>query len=107
MIRNHPLLQGVANIDEIANRGRGYLAPMTVTPNLLLAASVRADNQPVLRGIDKRTGRVVAEVEIPSQSGYGMSSWEHNGHQVIIVQLADGLAAFGLPAAVPQAGAAH
>jgi glucose dehydrogenase len=107
MIRNHPLLQGVANIDEIANRGRGYLAPMTVTPNLLLAASVQADNTPVLRGIDKRTGRVVGEVEIPGQSGYGMSSWEHNGHQVIIVQLADGFAAFGLPAAVPQAGAAH
>jgi hypothetical protein len=36
-----------------------------------------------------------------------MSSWEHNGHQYIIVQLTDGLAAFGLPAAMPQAGVAH
>jgi hypothetical protein len=38
---------------------------------------------------------------------YGMSSWEHNGHQYVIIQLSDGLAAFGLPAAIPQAGAAH
>jgi hypothetical protein len=36
-----------------------------------------------------------------------MSSWEHNGHQYIIVQLQDGLAAFGLPAAMPAAGDAH
>jgi quinoprotein glucose dehydrogenase len=106
-IRNHPLLQGVPNIDAIANRGRSYLAPMTVTPNMLLAASQTADNTPVLRGIDKRTGRILGEVEIPGISRYGMSSWEHNGHQYVIVQLQDGIAAFGLPAAVPQAGAAH
>ena len=62
---------------------------------------------PVLRGIDKRTGRILGEVEIPGISRYGMSSWEHNGHQYIIIQLQDGIAAFGLPAAVPQAGAAH
>ncbi|MGE3449753.1 MAG: hypothetical protein AB7H92_19460, partial [Microbacteriaceae bacterium] len=90
-----------------ANRGRSYLAPMTVTPNLLLAASQRADNTPVLRGIDNRTGRVLAEIEIPGISRYGMSSWEHNGHQYIIVQLQDGIAAFGLPAAMPAAGDAH
>jgi hypothetical protein len=36
-----------------------------------------------------------------------MSSWEHNGHQYIIIQLSDGIAAFGLPAAVPGAAAAH
>jgi quinoprotein glucose dehydrogenase len=107
MIRNHPLLRGVPNIGQIANRGRSYLAPMTVTPNMLLAASQRADNTPVLRAIDKRTGRILGEVELPGISRYGMSSWVHNGHQYIIIQLQDGLAAFGLPAAMPQAGAAH
>jgi quinoprotein glucose dehydrogenase len=105
MMRNHPLLQGVPNVEY--NQGRSYLAPMTVTPNLLLAASVNADNEPVLRGIDKRTGATLAEVPIPGVSRYGMSSWEHNGHQYIIVQLQDGLAAFGLPAAMPAAGDAH
>jgi quinoprotein glucose dehydrogenase len=107
MIRNHPLLRGVPNIDQIANRGRGYLSPMTVTPNLLLSASQTADNTPVLRGIDKRTGQVLGEVEIPGISRYGMSSWEHNGHQYIIIQLQDGLAAFGLPAAAPGVEEAH
>ena len=43
----------------------------------------------------------------PDATRYGMSSWEHNGHQYIIVQLTDGLAAFGLPAAMPQAGDDH
>jgi quinoprotein glucose dehydrogenase len=105
MRRDHPLLQGVPNVDY--NRGRSYLAPMTVTPNLLLAASINAANEPVLRGIDKRTGATLAEIPIPGISRYGMSSWEHDGHQYIIVQLQDGIAAFGLPAAMPQAGDAH
>jgi glucose dehydrogenase len=107
MIRNHPLMQGVPNIDQIANRGRSYQSPMTVTPNMLLAGSQTAANQPVLRALDKRTGAILGEIEIPGLTRYGMSSWEHNGHQYIIIQLADGIAAFGLPAAIPQAGAAH
>jgi quinoprotein glucose dehydrogenase len=106
-IRNHPLLQDVEMTPEIYNRGRAGLAPMTVTPNLLLAAGQLADNTPVLFGIDKQTGERLGAVEIPGLSRYGMSSWEHNGHQYIIVQLQDGLAAFGLPAAMPQAGDAH
>jgi quinoprotein glucose dehydrogenase len=107
MIRNHPLLRGVPNIDQIANRGRSYQSPMTVTPNMLLAGSQTADNTPVLRGLDKRTGAILGEVEIPGLTRYGMSSWEHNGHQYIIIQLQDGLAAFGLPAAAPGVEEAH
>ncbi|HSH76329.1 MAG TPA: PQQ-binding-like beta-propeller repeat protein, partial [Longimicrobiales bacterium] len=45
-IRNHPLLRGVANIDEIANRGRNGHAAMVVSPNLLFASGVTADNEP-------------------------------------------------------------
>jgi quinoprotein glucose dehydrogenase len=48
------------------------------------------------------TGERVGAVEIPGLSRYGMSSWEHEGHQYIIIQLGDGIAAFGLPAAMPQ-----
>ena len=107
MIRNHPLLRGVPNIDAIANRGRGGHGGIVASPNLLFASGQTADNTPMLFAIDKRTGRRVGQVEIPGISRYGMSSWEHNGHQYIIVQLQDGLAAFGLPAAMPAAGAAH
>jgi glucose dehydrogenase len=101
-IRSHPLLQGVPNIDEIANRGRGGHAAMVVSPNLLFASGMTADNEPHLFAIDKRTGERVGQIPLPGQTRYGMSSWEHDGHQYIIVQLQDGLAAFGLPAAMPQ-----
>jgi len=104
-IRNHPLLQGLSNV--MVNRGRAGLAPMTVTPNMLLAAGQLADDTPVLFGIDKMTGERIGAVEIAGMSRYGMSSWEHNGHQYIIIQLQDGLAAFGLPAAMPQASGGH
>jgi hypothetical protein len=91
----------------MVNRGRAGLAPLTVTPNMLLAAGQLADDTPVLFGIDKMTGERIGAVEIPGISRYGMSSWEHNGHQYIIIQLQDGLAAFGLPAAMPQASGGH
>ena len=107
MIRNHPLLRGVPNIDAIANRGRSGHGGIVASPNLLFASGQTADNTPSLFAIDKMTGRRVGQVEIPGISRYGMSSWEHNGHQYIIVQLNDGLAAFGLPAAMPAAGVAH
>ncbi|HSH76778.1 MAG TPA: hypothetical protein VLA09_13905, partial [Longimicrobiales bacterium] len=106
-IRNHPLLRGVPNVDEIANRGREGHVAMVASPNLLFASGQTADNEPHLFAIDKRTGRRVGQIPIPGISRYGMSSWEHDGHQYIIVQLQDGLAAFGLPAAMPAAGDAH
>jgi len=99
--------RGVANIDQIANRGRSGQAAMVASPNLLFASGQTADNEPHLFAIDKRTGRRVGQIPIPGISRYGMSSWEHNGHQYILVQLQDGLAALGLPAAMPAAGDAH
>jgi quinoprotein glucose dehydrogenase len=104
-IRNNPLLQGVPNIDQIANRGRSGHSAMVVSPNLLFASGMTASNEASLFAIDKRTGQRVGQIPIPGQSRYGMSSWEHNGHQYIIVQLQDGIAAYGLPAAMPQAAA--
>ena len=105
MIRNHPLLQGVEDVE--VNRGRGGHAAMTVTQNLLLASGMTADNTPSLFAIDKRTGDRVGTLEIAGATRYGMSSWTHNGHQYIIVQLQDGLAAYGLPAAMPAAGGGY
>jgi glucose dehydrogenase len=106
-IRNHPLLQGLNLPESVYNPGRGGHATMTVTPNMLLATGINVDGQPSLFGIDKMTGQRVGQVEIPGLARYGMSSWTHNGHQYVIIQLSDGIAAFGLPAAMPQAGGGH
>ena len=106
-IRNHPLLQGLDLDESVYNRGRGGHATMTVTPNMLLATGVNIDGQPSLFAVDKMTGQRRGQVELPGLARYGMSSWEHNGHQYVIVQLQDGIAAFGLPAAMPQAAAGH
>jgi hypothetical protein len=107
LIRNHPLLRGV-NIDaSVYNRGRAGQATMVASPRLLFLTGMTAENQPSLFAIDKQTGARVGTLELPALPRYGMSSWEHDGHQIILVQLEDGLAAFGLPAALPQAGADH
>ncbi|MDH3207438.1 MAG: PQQ-binding-like beta-propeller repeat protein [Gemmatimonadota bacterium] len=107
MIRNHPLLQGLALDESVYNRGRSGQATMVASPNLLFLTGMTADDTPSLFAIDKQTGERVGQVELPAFARYGMSSWEHNGHQYILVQLPDGLAAFGLPAAMPSAGEAH
>ena len=77
---------------------------MLVPPTMLVAGGQTADDTPHLFAIDKRTGERLGAVEIPGLTRYGMSSWEHDGHQVILVQLSGGLAAFGMPAAIPDAG---
>jgi glucose dehydrogenase len=106
-IRNHPLLRGVTMTESIYNRGRSGHSAMVVSPNLLFASGINADGGAVLYAIDKPTGQRVGEIEIPGITRYGMSSWVHDGHQVILIQLQDGLAAFGLPAAMPQALGGH
>ena len=94
MIRNHPLLQGVDNVE--INRGRAGGTAMVVTPTLLVAGGRTSDNTPQLFGIDKQTGERIGAVEIPGVTRYGMSSWMHEDKQYIIVQLQDGLAAYAI-----------
>ena len=95
-------------VDEsVYNRGRGGQATLVASPALLFATGVAADNTPSLFAVDKETGERVGQLALPGVPRYGMSSWEHDGHQVILVQLSDGLAAFGLPAALPDAGDSH
>ena len=94
-MRNHPLLQGVDNVP--TNQGRRGFAVMVATPNLLMASGQTSDGTWSLFGIDKKTGERVGTVEIPGATRYGMSSWEHDGKQYVIIQLADGLAAMALP----------
>ncbi|HIC53838.1 MAG TPA: hypothetical protein EYM78_15240 [Gemmatimonadetes bacterium] len=95
LIRNHPLLRGVAGVP--VNQGRSGQAAMVATATLLLASGQTSDGTPTLFAIDKATGERVGEVELPGMTRYGMSSWVHEGQQYVIIQLADGLAAMGVP----------
>ncbi len=104
-IRNHPLVQGLDGVE--INRGRGGNTAMVVTPTMLVAGGLDADNTPMLFAYDKRTGERVGGVEIPGVTRYGMSSWMHEGHQYIIVQLSEGLAAMALPGAGGDGGGGH
>jgi quinoprotein glucose dehydrogenase len=94
-IKNHPMLQGVPNVP--TNPGRRGFPVMVVTPTLLITAGQIADGKWNLFAIDKKTGQRVGAVPIPGETGYGMSSWVHNGRQYVLVQLEDGLAAMALP----------
>ena len=94
-IKNHPLLQGVPDVPY--NRGRRAWSVMTVTPTLLFATGQTADDKWNLFAVDKMTGERLGAIEIPGRTGYGLSSWVHEGKQYVIVQLNDGLAAYALP----------
>jgi len=94
-IRNHPMLQGVSGVP--TNPGRRGFPVMVVTPTLLITAGQTSDGTWNLFAIDKRTGERVGAVKIPGETGYGMSSWVHEGKQYVLVQLEDGLAALALP----------
>jgi quinoprotein glucose dehydrogenase len=94
MIRNHPLLQGLEGVQ--VNRGRPGHAAMVVTPDVLIASGQTADGAQSLFAIDKRTGERVGTVPLPGATRYGMSSWVHEGQQIILIQLASGLAAMGV-----------
>ena len=97
-IANSPALEGV----DIGNTGTGNLVPMVVTPNMLVYTDVASDGTPMLYSIDKDSGEIMAEIEVPARSNYGMSSWVHDGHQYIMLQTSSKLTAMALPAAAPQ-----
>ncbi|MEX2132449.1 MAG: hypothetical protein WD772_13285, partial [Pseudohongiellaceae bacterium] len=92
-IRNHPALAGI----DVGNTGTGALVPMVVTANLLIYSDARSDGTPMLYAIDKATGAILSEIEAPSRSGYGMSSWTHEGRQYLMLQSGAKLIAMTLP----------
>ncbi len=99
-IRNSPALEGV----EIGNTGTGALVPMVVTKNMLVYTDDASDGTPMLWALDKQTGEILAAIEAPAASRYGMSSWVHDGHQYIMLQTGPTLTALALPAAQAAAG---
>ena len=97
-MKRHPALQGV----DLSGVGGGRRAVSMVTGSLLL--TTRGSNGPaVLDARNKLTGEIVGSVELPAPGQYGMMTYMHEGHQYIVVQVAQGgsfqgaLAALRLP----------
>jgi quinoprotein glucose dehydrogenase len=89
-LRNHPLLKGV-NVPNTG--GTGHSIQMVVgdllvqtTEDLRGEAELSANGKPLLHARDKRTGQIVASVEIPVPGQYGMMSYMKEGKQFIVVQ---------------------
>ncbi len=92
-IKNAPELAGI----DIGNTGTGALVPMVATANLLIYSDNNTDGVATLWAIDKATGAIVSQIPAPARSGYGMSSWVHQGKQYIMLQTGSSLTAMALP----------
>ena len=89
-IKNHPLLKGV---DVPNTGGTGHSIQMVVgnllvqtTEDLRGEAEVNASGKPMLHARDKKTGRILASVELPIPGQYGMMTFMHGGKQYLLVQ---------------------
>ena len=96
-----------ADLEEVGNTGTGALVPMVVTANMLIYSDTATDGTPMLWGLDKSSGDIIGEIEAPSRSSYGMSSWVHDGHQYIMLQTSSSLTAMALPGAADSGGDDH
>ena len=56
------------------------------TEDLRGQTEANANGMPMLHARDKRTGQIVASVEIPIPGQYGMMSYLHEGKPYIVVQ---------------------
>ena len=89
-ITEHPLLQGV----DVPETGGTANSIQMVVGDLLLQTTedlrgdteVNENGMPVLHARDKRTGQVLASLELPVPGQYGMMTFEHEGRQYIVVQ---------------------
>jgi glucose dehydrogenase len=95
-IANHPLLAGV----DVGNTGSGSKATMVVTKNMLMYSGAVGDGTPHLFAVDKRTGEELARIETTELSRYGMMTYQHDGHQYVMLQNGPRLTAMALPGAI-------
>ncbi|HUF75991.1 MAG TPA: PQQ-binding-like beta-propeller repeat protein [Longimicrobiales bacterium] len=89
-LTGHPLLQGV---DIPPTGGTGNSIQMVVgdlllqtTEDLRGDAETSENGAPLLHARDKRTGEILASVELPAPGQYGMMTYMHEGRQYIVVQ---------------------
>jgi glucose dehydrogenase len=89
-IKNNPLLKGV----EIPNTGGTGMSIQMVMGDLLVQTSedlrgeaeVNEKGNPILNARDKKTGQVLATVELPIPGEYGMMTYMFEGKQYLLVQ---------------------
>jgi quinoprotein glucose dehydrogenase len=80
-VKNNPALKGI----DTSNFGSAERAPLLVTKTLLFAASGRRD--PRLRALDKRTGSVVFQMDLPGNASGGPMTYMVNGRQFIVISV--------------------
>ena len=102
-IKNNPALAGI----DVGNTGTGAMAPMMVTPSMLVYASETSDGTPTLFAVDKSTGQLLGKVTVPATSRYGMMSYVHAGEQYIILQTGSKLTAMSLHGPVASGAGGH
>jgi quinoprotein glucose dehydrogenase len=83
-IRDHPSLKGVA----LEPTGSPSRAVLLVTRTLLFAGEGWT-GEPFFRAYDKRTGDVLAEIEIPAQATSVPMTYLHRGRQYIVFAAGD------------------
>ena len=87
-IANHPLLEGV----DLPPTGVPTRAGVLLTKTLLFVAEGNgsADAGPTMRAIDKQTGEIVAEIELPDNQVGLPFTYEHNGTQYLAMFVGGG-----------------
>lgn len=110
-IRDHTDLQGL-NLD-FDNMGHPMIRPSPLLTSELLfmaeAGNLSGDpGGPMFRAYDKRTGDVLAEIELPIKASGAPMSYFHEGHQYIVIAVATAeqpaeLVALALPGARARA----
>ena len=91
-IKNHPLMKGV----NVENGGIPSRAPLMVTKTLLFSAdganlfnSVAGGGGKTFRAIDKKTGKVIHEIQLPASATGIPMTYLADGRQFIVVAIGD------------------
>ena len=82
-LKEHPALEGV----DIPQTGNMAHAGLVITKTLLFSGEGRGGD-PWFRAYDKKTGEVVAEIELPAQTNHPPMTYMHNGKQYIVMPVA-------------------
>jgi quinoprotein glucose dehydrogenase len=81
-VKNNPALQGI----EIPRTGKPSRAALLVTKTLLFAGE-GWNGDPILRAHDKRTGEILAEIELPGAVGAKPMTYMVDGRQFIVMSI--------------------
>jgi quinoprotein glucose dehydrogenase len=84
-VRNHPALAGV----ELPRTGKPTRAGILVTDSLLFAGE-GFGGDPVFRVHDKRTGEILANIDLPATQAGPPSTYRAAGRQFIVMMVGDG-----------------